>query len=356
LKLLSKKDMVVSTKIILAKKKNDRDNVFLVNSLLGEENKKSSALFKPETKFAFNAVITEATQEADVFLVPQPVMSNEKETIDYLSEVIESWKGYEKPKLLFIGGDLSHLLNIHGFYNLKGTQYKRYLKENEIIIPPFCEDFGEKQTFIPRGKSEKPSISFCGWAGFDTRFRYVKYLLRLLSVELQKLFFLDSSREVFKRGLYFRRKALRLLRRSDLVEINFIIRNSFSGHEKTISLSPEQARREYIENMTQSDFVLAPKGDANYSVRFFEALSLGRIPILIDTECCLPLEDVIDYSKCVLRVSYRDIHSLPEIVASFYNSLTDEQFKEMQREARNVFEKYLKYDSFMNFVFSNLVK
>jgi hypothetical protein len=331
------------------------DDIFLLTSYRSAGIPPSSFLFSPTSKLTYDFVLTSDAEEAGLVLLPQPVFNESQETRDYLQRVRESTEVYGIPRALVIGGDYSHLLNFPGFVIFKGTQYRRFLKDNEVIIPPFCEDLGESYGVTVRHKGAKPVVSFCGWAGFDTKVRYLKYVVRLMAVEFDKLVHLDASREVFKKGLFFRRKAVHMLERSSLVTTNFIIRRSFSGHAKTIELSPEQVRTEYVQNMVDSDFVLAPKGDANYSVRFFEALSLGRIPILIDTECCLPLEGEIDYSKCVLRVSYKDINRIPEIVSEYYNNLTDEEFVGMQEEARRVFAEYLRYDSFFNRVLPKVV-
>ena len=106
------------------------------------------------------------------------------------------------------------------------------------------------------------------------------------------------------------------------------------------------ARTEYVDNIKNSDFTLSPKGDGNFSVRFFESLSLGRIPLLIDTDCALPLEDEVDYDEFILRVSYKDLPKLAQIVANYYSTLTPEAFLSEQKRCREVFEKYLKIDVF----------
>ncbi len=347
-----------SVRVYVTRIRDDLDELFLLKSYRGPKNNiaTSTFLFSPTQHLKYEFEIVDTPGSADLVIVSQPLFKIDFIEKKILSNLLVDSRIREMPKLIFVGGDFSHIVNHHDFVVLKGTQYRRYLKNNEIIIPPYCEDLGSTCGVDWRQKSLKPTISFCGWAGFTTPTRYMKYLVRNMFVELQKILFFDSTREVFKRGLYFRRKAMRFLEGSDKITTNFIVRRTFSGHAKTIELSPEDARKEYVENMRNSDFVLAPKGDANYSVRFFEALSLGRIPILIDTECCLPLEDVIDYSRCIIRVSYRDIAKLSEIIAEFYNTISNEDFLEMQKEARRVYETYLRYDSFFNFIFPRIIK
>ncbi len=344
--------------IFLAERRGTGPDVFFVDSA-NKKIQQNQALFKPQYQFAYDVQFVSDIEKADMVMIPQPIYEDSPETREYVKGITRlavrtsshsssSTSPHTIPTLLFIGGDLSHTLNFPGTFVLKATQYKSLLKLNDVIIPAFCEDFGLLYGMNIRKKSAKPVVSFCGWAGFPTFRNRAKYLIRNFIIELKKLIKFDPSLEVFKKGIYFRRKALRLLSNSGLVQAKFITRNSFSGHSKTISLSPEQAREEYVANMLDSDFVLAPKGDGNYSVRFFEALSCGRIPILIDTDVCLPLEDVIDYSKFIIRVNHRDIKKLPEIVSRVYESLSDEKFADMQKAARQAFETYLRYDSFFN--------
>jgi hypothetical protein len=135
-----------------------------------------------------------------------------------------------------------------------------------------------------------------------------------------------------------------------LITTNFIIRRSYSGTAKTAELDLAQARSEYIENILGSDLVLCAKGDGNFSVRFFEALSLGRVPLLIDTDCPLPLSGLINYDEFIVRVDYRELAKLPTIVAEVYKNWSAEDYEIKQRRAREVFEQYLQIDKFFSLV------
>ena len=149
--------------------------------------------------------------------------------------------------------------------------------------------------------------------------------------------------------------ALRACRHSSLVQSSFIIRRSFSGALRTIELPPEQARREFIENISHSDFVLAPKGDGNYSNRFLEALSMGRIPVLIDTDVVLPFENTIQYENIVVRVPMNRVHETPQYIREFYDALDEEAWRARQKLARETYEHYLAPDSFFTHFFEQLL-
>jgi hypothetical protein len=157
-----------------------------------------------------------------------------------------------------------------------------------------------------------------------------------------------------RKGLSFRREAIAALRCHDNVRTNFIIRSSYSGHKHTINVDPEIARKEYRENMLQSDLALCVKGDGNFSYRFYEALSLGCIPLLIDTDCVLPFAEKINYDSFMLRVSFQDIAGLAQRVEEWWDGLTDDKFVEMQKKAREAYERYLAVPAFLRFAFDSL--
>jgi hypothetical protein len=46
--------------------------------------------------------------------------------------------------------------------------------------------------------------------------------------------------------------------------------------------------KEYQENLSQSDYILCPRGFGNVSIRFYETLSSGATPLLIDSGTKLP--------------------------------------------------------------------
>ncbi|MEK7172576.1 MAG: exostosin family protein, partial [Patescibacteria group bacterium] len=223
--------------------------------------------------------------------------------------------------------------------------HKLKIKPNEIIMPAYVEDLSGSDGMQLRSKSRRPIVGFCGWADFENSRQKIFFYLKRAVLDVQNLFF-GRPVVVRRRGLWFRKKVLHALESSSLVEANFIIRNSFSGHVATIKNSPEEARKEYIDNISNSDFTLAVKGYGNFSLRFYETLSLGRIPLFINTDCVLPLEDRIDYRDFVVFIDYKNLNQVDKIVADFYENMTGEKFIEMQKRAREVFEKYLRIDAF----------
>ena len=106
-------------------------------------------------------------------------------------------------------------------------------------------------------------------------------------------------------------------------------------------------QEEMVDTILQSDYALDVRGDANDSTRLFEILSLGRIPVIIDTERNFPFSDKVDYSSFALIVDFRDIHYLPERIAEFHKNISSERFEQMQRNARDAYINYFRIDALM---------
>jgi hypothetical protein len=148
---------------------------------------------------------------------------------------------------------------------------------------------------------------------------------------------------------------MRACANSPLVATNFIVRRTFSGITKTIELDPKKAREEFLQSIQNADFVLAPKGDGNYSNRFLETLSYGRIPVVVDTDMVLPFEKEIEYSKIMVRVPLHEVNRTPQYIRAFYDKLTPLEWRARQERAKEVFDQYLRQDAFFRRLFKPLM-
>ena len=74
----------------------------------------------------------------------------------------------------------------------------------------------------------------------------------------------------------------------------------------------EQIFASYAETMVRSKFVVCPRGVGSGSVRMFEALRMGRCPVILSDDWTPP--PFIDWERCALRVREADVNRLPEIL------------------------------------------
>jgi hypothetical protein len=150
-----------------------------------------------------------------------------------------------------------------------------------------------------------------------------------------------------------RRRAIDCLEASALVDTNFVFRGSTHVDARGnvgAYHSSARYRRDFVENILESDFALCTRGWGNFSFRLYEALCLGRIPIFVDTDCVLPAEDVIDWRSLCVWVDERDVAQLPTIVHDTYHSLGNDEFKWRQRRCRTVWESYLSPHGFFRYL------
>ena len=217
--------------------------------------------------------------------------------------------------------------------------FRGRLTPSERAMPPVCEDLLLYRNGVPqpRQRQAKPVVGFCG------------YLLPRLKTLIQAL----RGRGDKAAGHRIRRTALRTLSRSRLVTTNFLTRDAYWGgavrHAKDPALVA-RVRDEFVRNMFESDYVLCARGAGNFSYRLYETLSAGRIPLLIDTDCALPLSDRINWPRHAVFVPGDRIGDAPRLLAEFHDHLSDAEFLDLQRANRRLWEEYLNPLSFLKIV------
>jgi len=92
-------------------------------------------------------------------------------------------------------------------------------------------------------------------------------------------------------------------------------------------------QKEFADTIWRSKFVLCPRGVGMSSIRLFETMQSGRVPVII-SDHWVPCS-YIDWSKFSLRVRERDIGRLPEICQD-----NEHRWVEMAREARRTWVEW----------------
>jgi len=107
-----------------------------------------------------------------------------------------------------------------------------------------------------------------------------------------------------------------------------IVETGFAGSE--------EQKRAYTDHLQRNTYILCPRGSENYSFRVYEALSYGRVPVIIDTNVVLPPE--IDWERLSVRVPYGSLDKILDYIHEDYHAHSDEQFAARQREALSTME------------------
>jgi hypothetical protein len=106
----------------------------------------------------------------------------------------------------------------------------------------------------------------------------------------------------------------------------------------------DQGSRAFVR-MTMASFVaLAPRGYGGSSFRFFEAMQLGVVPILIGEHDTRPFKSFIDWDRCSFYVP--DPNNLPALLGS----LSRADLLERGRAAARIYLSDIAYGSWCRFV------
>lgn len=333
--------------------KVNRKRLFImVRPFLSEQNWVDDAELKRHWELEVNFNYTQNPEEADILLLPEPVNNYTTEELSAINTLCEtqSLKGY-----CYISGDLGkafpHFEHLTYFRN---GGFKRQLLKTNYAFPVILSDHFERiyQTsqIILRTKSQLPVIGFCGHATLGLKKRVKEYLIFLR--ENMKRFIKQPLRKDYEplfASAYQRAVLLKTLEASNKLKCEFIYRNEYRAG----AITPEAKTKtslEYYENIKNADYVLCVRGTGNFSVRLYETLMMGRIPIFVDTDCLLPFEDHIDWKSHVVWVDWKDRHHIVDKVSYFHNALTDEDFKVLQLKNRKLWKETLSLNSMMHFI------
>lgn len=324
----------------------------LLNPWWGNPTDATSVLAKQMfDTYAFDTkyyTITDDLRAADMVLVPYRhnwLLQFDKGLLAECSRV-----AHAANLLLLIdgSGDMETSLAIGNAYILRIGGYRFMSERGRIQVPLLADDLLERykggRLDIRKKEEGKPVVGFAGWTKLYP-VQSLRTVIKELPVRLQGIF--DARYRACTKGVFWRQKAIRILQRSPRVLFNLRARNSFSASPKTARGDMQTLREEMVDTILQSDYALDIRGDANNSTRLFEILSLGRIPVIVDTERNFPFSDKIDYSSFALIVDFRDINHLPERIAEFHKSISPERFEQMQRNAREAYVNYFRIDALM---------
>lgn len=131
------------------------------------------------------------------------------------------------------------------------------------------------------------------------------------------------------------------------LKTNFILRDSY------IFNLQENQKKEFEDNMNNNLFTLCYRGRGNFSVRFYETLMRGRIPIQINSSSIFPYEDEIDYSEIGIFIEEEDLFTtnVEKLVKDYYNSKSKDELLQIQKNNRRIYEEYFHPDIYFSQIF-----
>ena len=299
--------------------------------------------------------------ESDCFLLPFNWNYYIKtKTVSVARKLIEQARDANKQILIWVIGDYYYSLpqfdNVIGFYT---SQYQSMQNVRTISLPVIIRDplsFLELDAINLREFNKIPSVGFCGQVDSNLIISLIKMAKLVWQNMRYSLNLSQFYSGPFIPPTYLRKKILNILNRSGDLHTDFFRRSRYQGGESKNMDSFQILRKEFYENIKNTDYTLCIRGTGNFSARFYETLALGRIPVFINTDCILPFNDIIDWKKHLIWIDEHEISNVTKIIIDFHNNLTQDSFKAIQMSNRKLWEEYFTFPGFTHQLISYLKK
>jgi hypothetical protein len=111
---------------------------------------------------------------------------------------------------------------------------------------------------------------------------------------------------------------------------------------------PVDIKLKYAELITESKFVLSPRGTGTSSLRLFETMRAGRVPVIVSDNWVYPKGPCWD--EFALFIPERNIKNIPDILEK-----EEETWKERSLLARENWERFFAFDTIFNYYIDSLL-
>lgn len=250
----------------------------------------------------------------------------------------------------FNGGDYGIELQINPCVRIYRMSYNRSeLKSTDKIMPFFLSDpvkqvlgaYDESMLFSKRTPDELV-VGFCGMAPHGL----IIYLREWFLVAIQSAKrYLSSPRVCVQPWLStsnLRYRSMQAFKNASNWKTDFIVHKKHRAGavlEEEIKVSTQR----YYGHMLGSDLIICVRGAGNFSVRFYETLAMGRIPVFVDTDSPLPDIRDKDWNDYMIVVDQKNIDKAPEIVA---NWLKKKDLLKQKKKNRMLWVEHFRIDNF----------
>lgn len=288
--------------------------------------------------------LVERHEDSDLAIYPlntvYAIRSGKQSEID---RFVADARAADRQVWLYSGGDMGLSLDYEGTVNFRLGGFHSKMKPNTEILPSFIQDpvkdhFGG--AFHLKEKTQRAEIGFVGHARAGT-VKWIKEATNHLKWTLKRV---GGKKYSDYQGFYpssvKRARYLKMLQKDREMDCNFVLRNKYRAGV----ISEEEKQRttaEFYQNIHDTLYTFCIRGLGNFSVRFYEILAMGRIPIMIDTDCRLPLNRQINWEEHALILPESEVDQLSQRIREFHKSHSEDQIKAIQESNRQLWLEML---------------
>lgn len=294
--------------------------------------------------------LVSSIDEAEIVIVPVDIAYFfKKNKTQWLYNFIDEGNKLNKKVWVYSAGDFGITLN-KNIYTFRLGGFNSKLDNQTFILPGYSIDpyqfIAKEFRTIPKGKL--PQIGFVGNADGSWA-KLAKEFLIYVKLNFKRLFknYFSDYQEFYPSSLK-RYQLLSAMQKNKIIKTDFIFRKKYRAGAKT-----EQQRKQtsiaFFENINNNPYTFCLRGSGNFSVRLYETLAMGRIPVVIDTDIRMPLCDIIDWNAhCVIATKQDFMAKLIE----FHENINENDFEQMQLNNRNLWLNYLTREAYFSRIYS----
>ena len=240
------------------------------------------------------------------------IINPPKDELNRLLQII-SLKDTEKKIIVFFLIDYEFELEIPNNILVLRTSMRKSLKNpREYILPYIWEK--HYKIFKPLPNGPVPILGFCGQVNI------------------------------------YRKNILNMSYTNPSIKTNFILRKFFfGGAEKEKSISKINLIKDFYDNMEQSHFIICNRGSGNFTMRFYQCLSAGRIPVLVDTDMLLPFTDRIPWKEFIIMEEDEN-----KVMMKIIDWWKNKNLEQIQSKCSQIYYKYFTHTNFIDNIISLL--
>lgn len=280
--------------------------------------------------------IANSKEEADFILVPHEWVKiyKNRNYFSYLQELSKT-----VPLVILNTGDVSPEVKIRNVLELRTFLHPWENLNNKIIIPYPTKP----KPFHIRTWTPIPTISFMGYVP--------KLSLGALIGKNAR-----GIKNPIKSSVYINRKlgVLRLNNLKHKFNINVTTKENFTAYNKNPNLLLDI--KNYEESLANSDYILCPRGFGNTSIRFYECLSAGRTPIVINSNGRFPfLDKEQEWSEHILEVNI--LSDWESVIKNDWDLLQKSSgYEKRQIKNNKLFITNLEFNVYLTLLFKHFLK
>jgi len=274
-----------------------------------------------------------------VFPIPWEHVVINKSKFESFEIFYDKVQEYGIPIIIFFLSDSDRPITINNTIIFRTSLHQSTRKKNEFAFPAWEENIIENYFSGIQQLRIKEIQATLGFTGYAPGYSYIRDIYNRTESFLGLK---NPNKGSFSN---VRSETLKVFLKSDLIKNNFVIRKVFWGTQVDL-LTMRKQKEEFVANMINSDYILCARGGGNFSFRFYETLSCGRIPLFIDTDCVLPYDFEIDYKKYCVWVDHHELSQADKILYNFHENISEEDFISRQRNCRRLWQDYLSPEGF----------